>query len=60
METASHFLRQGTPVIATLLDCSKAFDMCHFSTLFQKLVDRGLPAIVIRVLACIYEEQLDV
>ena len=58
LETASHFLRQGTPVIATLLDCSKAFDMCRFSTLFQKLIDRDLPPIVIRLLACVYEEQV--
>ena len=58
METASHFLRQGTPVITTLLDCSKAFDMCRFSTLFQKLMDRNVPPIVIRLLACVYEEQV--
>ena len=57
METAAYYLRQGTPVIATLLDCSKAFDLCRFSTLFQKLLDRDLPAIVIRLLAYVYEEQ---
>ena len=57
MEVASYFVRQGTPVIATLLDCSKAFDMCQFSTLFQKLVDRDLPPIVIRLLIYVYEEQ---
>ena len=57
MEVASYFLRQGTPVIATLLDCSKAFDKCQFSTLFSKLMDRKLPAIVIRMLVCVYEEQ---
>ena len=52
-EVASHFLDQGTPVIATLLDCSKAFDMVQFSTLFTKLMDRGLPPIVIRMLISI-------
>ena len=57
MEVASYYLRQGTPVIATLLDCSKAFDKCVFSSLFEKLIDRGLPPIVVRVLACVYEEQ---
>ena len=57
MEVASHFLRQGTPVIVTLLDCSKAFDMCRFSTLFQKLLDRNLPPIVVRLLIFVYEEQ---
>ena len=44
-------------MIFTLLDCSKAFDKCRFSTLFQKLVDKGLPPIVIRMLAYVYEEQ---
>ena len=57
MEVSSHFVRQGTPVILTLLNCSKAFDMCKFSTLFQKLIDRKLPSIVIRMLICVYEEQ---
>ena len=36
-EEASYFLRRGTPCIVTFLDCSKAFDMCQFSVLFQKL-----------------------
>ena len=54
MEVASYFLRQGTPVIATLLDCSKAFDKCQFSTLFTKLMERRLPAIVIRMLIYMY------
>ena len=41
----------------TLLDCSKAFDMCKFSILFSRLLDRGMPAIVIRVIIFVYEEQ---
>ena len=57
IEVASYYLRQGTPVIATLLDCSKAFDKCVFSTLFSKLVDRNVPPIVIRALIYVYEEQ---
>ena len=31
MEVAQYFLRKETPIIATLLDCSKAFDKCLFS-----------------------------
>ena len=57
MEVASHFLRRGTPCIVTLLDCSKALDMCQFSVLFKKLKEKGLPAIVIRSLIFVYEEQ---
>ena len=57
MEVASYFLRRGVPCVVTLLDCSKAFDMCQFSVLFQKLKKKGLPAIVIRTLIFVYEEQ---
>ena len=56
-EVANHFLRQGTCPIITLLDCTKAFDTCQFSTLFQRLLDRGMPAIVIRVIIRVYEDQ---
>ena len=56
-EVASHFLRQKTCPIITLLDCTKAFDTCQFSTLFQRLLDRGMPAIVVRVIVRAYENQ---
>ena len=49
-EVASHFLRKGTPCIVTLLDCTKAFDKCKFDILFRKLLDRRMPAIVVRTL----------
>ena len=57
MEVASYFLKRGSPCIVTLMDCSKAFDMCSFELLFQKLVDKGLPALVVRTLIFIYQEQ---
>ena len=41
----------------TVLDCSKAFDKCKFSLLFKRLLDKGLPPVVIRVIAYIYMEQ---
>ena len=56
-EVASYFLRKGTPCIVTLLDCTKAFDKCQFDILFKKLIDRKMPAIVVRVLIFAYEEQ---
>ena len=57
MEVANNFLRNGTPCIVTLLDCTKAFDKCSFHALFQKLSDKKLPPIVIRVLMFVYQEQ---
>ena len=57
MEVASYFIRRGTPCLVTLLDCSKAFDTCQFSILFEKLYKKNIPAIVIRTLIFVYEEQ---
>ena len=56
-EVADYYLQRGSPVICVTLDSSKAFDMCRFDKLFQKLVDRSVPAVVIRALVHIYEEQ---
>ena len=56
-EVAMHYIRAGTPVITTLLDCSKAFDKCKFVPLFQKLLDRNLPPVVVRILIFVYSKQ---
>ena len=56
-EVVNYFLERGTNPIITLLDCSKAFDLCKFSILFTKLIDRGLPPIVVRTLMVVYEDQ---
>ena len=50
-------MRRGTAVTACLLDCSKAFDKCRYDKLFNKLIERGLPAVVVRVLIYVYQEQ---
>ena len=57
-EVTNYFMRRGTAVTACLLDCSKAFDKCRFDKLFSKLVSKGLPPVVVRVLIYIYEEQV--
>ena len=56
-EVSTYFMRRGTAVSACLLDCSKAFDKCRFDVLFSKLIKKGFPAIVVRVLIFVYEEQ---
>ena len=56
-EVVQKMLRGGINPIVTVLDCSKAFDKCKFSLLFKRLLDKGLPPIVVRVLAYIYMEQ---
>ena len=57
MVVANHFMRNGTNPIMTLLDCSKAFNMCCFSTLFNKILKKGMPAVVVRTLVFVYERQ---
>ena len=47
-EVTTYFMRRGTAV--TLL-------LCRFDKLFEKLIEKGLPAVVVRVLIFAYEEQ---
>ena len=49
-EVVQHLLIGGVNPIVTVLDCSKAFDKCKFSLLFKRLLDKGLPPVVTRVL----------
>ena len=57
-EVLQHYLRQGSRPVAVVLDCSKAFDLAKFDLLFTRLLDSGLPAIVVRVLAYSYQHQV--
>ena len=56
-EVADYYVQRGTPIIGVALDCSKVFDKCLFNKLFEKLMDRKVPGIVIRALVHVYEEQ---
>ena len=56
-EVVQHYLRNGSHPIVAVLDCSKAFDTCKFGTLFAKLLEKGVPAIVVRAMMTAYEEQ---
>ena len=53
-EVASHFMRDGTQPIMTLLDCSEAFDMFKYNILFNKMLKKGLPAVVVRSIVVVY------
>ena len=56
-EVVQHLLRQGTNPIVTVLDCTKAFDLCKFSILFGRVLDKGVPPIVVRCLMAMYQDQ---
>ena len=56
-ETISYFQRNGSDVYTCLMDMSKAFDTVQHSHLFQKLLDQGMPHIIVRFLLVSYEKQ---
>ena len=58
MEVANYYIREGSQPILTLLDCSKAFDMVRYHILFTKLLERGLPAVVVRALIVVMRSSM--
>ena len=57
VETIDYFLRNGSSVYSCLMDMTKAFDLVKHSTLFQKLLSKGLPVIFVRLLIVQYQNQ---
>ena len=57
VETISHFLRNGSEVYTCLMDMSKAFDRVQHSLLFKKLLDQGMPPIIVRFILVSYKRQ---
>ena len=57
IETIDHFMRNGSDVFVCVIDMKKAFDTVQHSVLFQKLMNRGIPRIYIRLLMVMYSRQ---
>ena len=57
LENIRYFLRNGSEVFICLMDMTKAFDMVQHSLLFKKLLQSGLPPIVVRLLFFMYMNQ---
>ena len=57
VETISYFLRNGSDVYTCLMDMSKAFDTVQHSHLFKKLLDQGMPPIMVRYILISYKYQ---
>ena len=53
----SRYINRGSSVLGCFLDASKAFDLVNHEVLFQKLLDRGLPISVVRLLSSWYCDQ---
>ena len=54
---ADYYRRHGSPPYACTLDDSKGFDRCYWKVIFRRLLDRQLPAVVVRVLLFVYMQQ---
>jgi len=57
-ETLAYYNSNNSKAFCTFLDATKAFDRVRYCKLFRLLVDRRLPACVIRVLICLYTGQM--
>jgi hypothetical protein len=47
---ANHYTSRGSKVYAALLDASSAFDRVNFASIFQKLLSKGVPSSVVKLL----------
>ena len=56
-EVIDFYISSSTPIYLCYMDASKAFDKVNHFHLFSKLIIRGMPAIVIRILLYWYRSQ---
>lgn len=56
-EVVTHYLRHGSHPIVTVLDCSRAFDLCNYDKIFTAILDRGVPPTVVRAMMYSYTDQ---
>ena len=57
LETIAYYKSKGSRVHMVLLDASKAFDRVNYIKLFDKLIDRGMCPLTIRLLLSMYTNQ---
>ncbi|CAL4123305.1 unnamed protein product, partial [Meganyctiphanes norvegica] len=57
LETIEYYKNNGSNVHTLLLDASKAFDRVNYIKLFNKLLDRGMCPLTVRLLLNMYTTQ---
>ena len=58
VEKIEYYQHHGSNVYGCVMEMTKAFDNVKHSVLFPKLVDKGIPAVFIRLLVMMYEKQV--
>ena len=57
-EVVQYYLRHGSHPLVAVLDCTKAFDLAKFFTMFDRILQRkDMPPIIVRVLMHMYNDQ---
>ena len=57
LETISYYKSRGSNVHMLLLDASKAFDRVNYIKLFDKLIEKGMCPLIVRLLLNMYTNQ---
>ena len=57
LETISYYRSRGSNVHMLLLDASKAFDRVNYIKLFNKLIEKGMCPLIVRLLLNMYTNQ---
>ena len=57
LETVEYYKKNGSNVHALLLDASNAFDRVNYIKLFEKLLEKGMCPLTVRLLLNMYVEQ---
>ena len=57
VETIDHYVRNGSEVFVGVMDMTKAFDNVKQSLLFEKLIDRNVPPVFLRLILKMYRDQ---
>ncbi len=52
-----YYKSHNSPIFSCFLDASKAFDRVNYWSLFKKLIQRGIPYMIVRLLSYWYESQ---
>ena len=58
IETIDYYMRNGSEVFVGVMDMTKAFDKVKQSTLFWKLIKRGISLVFLRLLVDMYSKQM--